>query len=137
MVFEHGSHLLFKAIRKFLAMIVIFIDWVTKPKPIQRIETDQIQAQEKVKGLALYQLHACPFCVKVRRAIHRLNVDIEIRDVNKLNYRTELETQGGRVMTPCLRIERDSKVEWLYESGEIIGYLDALVGVSTESKLTA
>ncbi len=119
--------MLVKVIRKGLGMIVIFISWLTNPKPIKRIEARQVQAQAKVKGLALYQLWACPFCVKVRRAIHRLNVDIEMRDINAANYRQELKSQGGRVMAPCLRIEENGKVKWLYESSDIIRYLDDLI----------
>jgi glutathione S-transferase len=35
-----------------------------------------------------------------------------------------LVNQGGKLQVPCLRIEKDGKVEWLYESSSIINYLN-------------
>jgi glutaredoxin len=117
-----------KALRNGLGMIIVFISWLTNPRPVKRSEADQAQAQAKAKGLALYQLYACPFCVITRRAIHRLNVTIEIRDIKNPQYREELVKQGGRVMVPCLRIEDGDSVKWLYESGDIVPYLDECFG---------
>jgi glutaredoxin len=120
--------MLVKALRNGLGMIIVFVSWLTQPKPIKRNEIDQAQAQEDTQGLALYQLYACPFCVKTRRAIHRLNITIEIRDIGKqASYRQELEQQGGRVKVPCLRIEEQGKVRWMYESSDIVSYLDQRV----------
>lgn len=129
--------IILKIVRNGLGIIVVFINWLTKPKPIKRIEADQNQAQATVSSLALYQLYACPFCVKVRRAIHRLNVDIEVRNINTPKYREELQTQGGRVKAPCLRIEESGEVSWLYESSDIIRFLEDKLGVSNEEKLPA
>jgi glutaredoxin len=121
--------MLVKALRNGLGMIIVFVSWLTQPKKIKRNETDQAQAQENTRGLALYQLYACPFCVKTRRAIHRLNITIEIRDIGKqASYRQELEQQGGRVKVPCLRIEDQGEVRWMYESDDIISYLNQRVG---------
>ena len=120
--------MLVKALRNGLGLIIVFISWLTKPKQIKRAESEQAQAQAKTVGLALYQLYACPFCVKTRRAIHRLNVDIELRDIKHAAYREELSTQGGRVMVPCLRIEEAGEVKWLYESNDIIQFLDTRFG---------
>ncbi len=117
--------MLVKALRNGLGLIIVGLDRLTRPSAIRRTSDQQAQAQEAVKGLALYQLYACPFCVKVRRHIHRLNVDIECRDIGKHpHYRQELEAQGGRVMVPCLRIEDSTGIHWCYESSEIIHYLD-------------
>jgi glutaredoxin len=120
--------MLVKSLRNGLGMIIVFVSWLTQPKPIKRNEIDQAQAQEDTQGLALYQLYACPFCVKTRRAIHRLNITIEIRDIGKqASYRQELEQQGGRVKVPCLRIEEQGEVRWMYESSDIVSYLDQRV----------
>ena len=116
-----------KALRNGLGMIIVFISWLTNPKPIKRAAAEQAAAQAKTTGLALYQRYACPFCVKTRRTIHRLNVNIEIRDIKNTQYRDELVTQGGRAMVPCLRIEESGTVKWLYESNDIIRYLNALI----------
>lgn len=50
-----------------------------------RAVAKQADVQAKTKGLTLYQRYGCPFCVKTHRAIHRLNVNIEIRDI-KIQY---------------------------------------------------
>jgi len=117
--------MLVKLVRNALGSVVVFIDWVSRPKPIQRTPTEQIRVQSLFNGLSLYQFRACPFCVKTRRAIHALGVDIELCDINKeIKHREELEQGGGRVKVPCLRIEENNEVRWLYESSEIIEYLN-------------
>ncbi len=95
---------------------------------MQRTPEQQAQAQLAVSGLALYQLFACPFCVKTRRAIHQLNIDIDIRDIKHAEHRQTLQEQGGRTMVPCLRIEEGENVSWLYESNDIIAFLKDKVG---------
>ncbi|MFT4632028.1 MAG: glutathione S-transferase [Candidatus Azotimanducaceae bacterium] len=39
-------------------------------------------------------------------------------------FRDKLLQGGGEIQTPCLRIEKDGAVEWLYESSAIINYLE-------------
>jgi glutaredoxin len=114
-----------KLVRNALGSIVVFFDWLTRPKSIQRSPTEQIRVQSAFDGLSLYQFRACPFCVKTRRAIHVLGVDVELRDINKVKkYREELQRGGGQVKVPCLRIEDNNNVRWMYESSEIIEYLN-------------
>jgi len=116
--------LLLKALRNGLGLIIVFFDWLSRPKKTVRSAQEQDAAQAAVKGLSLYQFYACPFCVKTRRAIHQLNVNIEARDINKNPmHREQLELGGGRVKVPCLRIEEGDDVRWLYESDEIIKFL--------------
>lgn len=58
----------------------------------------------------------------------RLGLNIEKRYAqHNTIFRYELQQQGGKVTVPCLRIapsptEAD-QVQWLYESNEIIRYL--------------
>ncbi len=57
--------------------------------------------------------------------MYRLNLRVETRDAKRDEaHRATLLNQGGRVKVPCLRIEKDGVVEWLYESNAIIAYLD-------------
>lgn len=117
--------LILKAVRNGLGLIIVFFDWVSRPKPTQRSEQEQASAQSAMQGLSLYQFFACPFCTKTRRAIHKLNVNVESRDINKSpEFRQQLEQGGGRVKVPCLRIEDQGKVRWMYESDEIISFLE-------------
>ncbi len=122
--------MLLKFVRNALGLIIVFFDWLSRPKPITRSSDAQSKAQATLDGHSLYQFFACPFCVKTRRAVHALGVDLELRDINKEPHRrAELEQGGGRVKVPCLRIDNGDQVTWLYESGDIIEYLQNRVVV--------
>jgi glutathione S-transferase len=85
----------------------------------------QAQLDQQTSQFKLYQFKAWPFCVKVRRAIKREGLKIETRDAkNNQQFRQELLEQGGKIKVPCLRIEKNGQVEWLYESNDIIAYLN-------------
>ena len=128
--------MLVKLIREGLGRAIVFTSFITRPKPIQRSESSQALVNEACEKLSLYQFYACPFCVKVRRAIHRLNLPIEYRDTQKAPFREELEAQGGRIKVPCLRIESDSGVQWMYESNDIIAYLEQSFSEAASSAAT-
>ncbi|MBC3410831.1 MULTISPECIES: glutaredoxin family protein [Pseudomonas] len=114
-----------KALRVGLGQIIVFGDWISRPAKKKRDAAAQAAVEQQAKGLALYQFHACPFCVKTRRTLHRLNVPVALRDAkNDPQHRQALLEGGGRVKVPCLRIEEDGKVNWMYESKAIIAYLD-------------
>lgn len=112
-------------IRWALGRIILLLNWLFSPRS-RSLNPEQKQKFDRdAHSLALYQFLACPFCVKVRREIKRLNIDIELRDAKtNLAHREELEQQGGKIKAPCLRIEESTgEVKWLYESGDIIHYL--------------
>ncbi|MEC8080428.1 MAG: glutathione S-transferase N-terminal domain-containing protein, partial [Pseudomonadota bacterium] len=76
--------------------------------------------------LTLYQFTACPFCTKTRRAMYKLNLPIEKRSASEGSpYRAELQAGGGQVKVPCLRISENGNVQWMYDSKEIIRYLES------------
>ena len=125
--------LLLKGLRLGLGQLVIFFDYITRPQKMSRSDLLQGYMNEQAKQLSLYQFHACPFCVKVRRALHRLNIDVDLHDAkNDIDRRQELLEEGGKVKVPCLRLEQDGEVTWLYESKEIIAYLDERFGAKTQ-----
>ncbi|KDD68483.1 glutaredoxin [Pseudomonas mandelii PD30] len=114
-----------KALRVGLGQLIIFIDFITRPGKKQRPAEVQAQVNTAAKGLTLYQFHACPFCVKTRRTLHRLNVPVALRDAkNNEQDRQALLEQGGKIKVPCLRIEENGQTTWMYESKVIIDYLD-------------
>jgi len=118
-----------KALRATLGQLIVLGDAVTRPRPQTRSAQGQADVQAQASRLALYQFEACPFCVKTRRAMHRLNVPIALRDAkNDPQARAELQTGGGRVKVPCLRIEEAGGTRWMYESNDIIAYLDKRFG---------
>jgi len=117
---------IFKPVRWVLGQIIIFIDWVTRPKPVERTEAAQKEVDAKTDNMVLYQFNQCPFCVKTRRQIHRLALNIEKRDArNDEKWNQELINDGGKYQVPCLKItDTDGSVEWMYESTEINQYLE-------------
>lgn len=126
--------MILKMLREGLGRLVLFFDWLTRPKPVQRSPEQQQLVEQQLRGMKLYQLHACPFCIKTRRALHRLALPIETRDVQKGSpWREELEQGGGRIQVPCLRIESDGQDVWMYESGDIIRYLEQRFGEASDS----
>ena len=116
---------IFKPVRWILGQIIIFIDWATRPKPVQRSAEAQAEVDKQTVNMALYHFQMCPFCVKTRRQIHRLGLNIENRDArNDPNWNQELINEGGKYQVPCLKITRqDGSVEWMYESTDINQYL--------------
>lgn len=117
--------MLIKALRIGLGQLVVFADWISRPRKLKRSPEAQAEVERATANLALYQFHACPFCVKVRRTLHRLNLPVQLRDAkHDGEHRQALEQQGGRIKVPCLRIEENGQSTWLYESKAIIAYLD-------------
>lgn len=113
-------------IHKLLGALILMIDWLTTPKGIQRSEEAQMAINQQTKAITLYQYKACPFCVKVRRAIKRQSLAIETHDAKRCEIaRAELLTGGGKLKVPCLKIiDNEGKENWMYESKDIIHYLE-------------
>ncbi|MFP6800362.1 MAG: glutaredoxin domain-containing protein [Pseudomonas sp.] len=117
--------MIIKALRIGLGQLIIFLDWISRPAKRKRTPEAQAAVEKNASNLALYQFHACPFCVKTRRTLHKLNVPVALRDAkNDAQARNDLEQFGGKIKVPCLRIEENGQSTWLYESKAIIAYLD-------------
>lgn len=112
-------------IRWLLGRLVLFFNWLTQPAVMNHPPARQAELDAFAAELTLYEFNACPFCVKVRRELRRLGIDIERRDARRdEGHREELLAGGGRYQVPCLRIPaEDGSAQWLYESGEIIDWL--------------
>ena len=96
---------------------------------VRRDPAAQAALDARTAGLVLYHFPTCPFCIRVRRRLRRLGLNVALRDArNDPAARAELETGGGKVQVPCLRISHDDdRVEWLYESDAINAWLERLV----------
>lgn len=96
------------------------------PRAIKREAAEQDKINNEVKNLSLYQFPTCPFCIKVRRQMRRLNLPLELRNARIEGiHRHDLLSQGGKIKAPCLRIEQaDGSSKWMYESNDIIDYLN-------------
>ncbi len=103
--------------------IILFLNFVFRPKQKKRTVEEQSKVNKSLSTIRLYEFRLCPFCVKVRRKMHALNVPIEITDAKKEPFRQELLDGGGKIQVPCLRISEEGSVKWLYESSDINKYL--------------
>lgn len=114
-----------KFVRWFLGRLILALDFLTSPRPLKRNEEDQAVVDAKTATMSLYQFHACPFCVKVRRQIRKGALNIELKDAkNDMVNKEKLTKEGGKHKVPCLRIEQDgNNIIWLYNSKDINSYL--------------
>lgn len=115
----------FRFVRLILTPFMLLSEQLTTPKGVSRDAEEQARVDEATKQLALYQFSACPFCIKVRKEIARLGLNIETRNAqHDAQHRAELEAGGGRIKVPCLKIQQeDGSERWLYESDEIKSWL--------------
>jgi glutathione S-transferase len=95
------------------------------PRGVVRPASIQMNIDSECAKLKLYHFNSCPFCIKVRHEMARLSLPIQLREAqHNVKQRDELLLGGGKVQTPCLQIsDTHGNVQWLYESSDIIKYL--------------
>lgn len=115
----------FRGLRLVLAPVMLIAEKLSTPQAVERSEEEQAKVDAECENLALYQFRTCPFCIKVRKEIARLGLDIELRDAQlDPEHKKALQEGGGRVKVPCLKISHaDGQDQWLYESADINAWL--------------
>ncbi len=111
-------------IRWILGRIILLLNFVFSPKKLKRETKLQEEIDQQTKALQLYQYPACPFCVKVRREMRRQGLNVDTINAKQEQHKQVLLTQAGKIQVPCLRIEENNQVSWLYESSAIVEYLN-------------
>ena len=125
------TRIFFRALRLLLKPFMLIWAKFGSPSGVVRPAREQLEIDQECSKLALYHFSTCPFCIKVRHEMARLSLPIQLRDAQRApkhahdpNHQADLLQGGGKVQTPCLRIEDvQGNVQWMYESGEIIKYL--------------
>ena len=113
-----------KFIRQVLGRIIVLLNFVFSPRKKKRSKVAQDKVNVETQQLTLYQFYLCPFCVRVRRMMTRLSLNIACHDIKTSEkHHADLMTGGGKRKVPCLRIEENDKIAWLYESMAINTYL--------------
>ncbi len=128
--------MILKLIRMVLGALLLTGNALFPARPrVRRSAQEKATLQPDLSRLKLYEFRACPFCLKVRRGLRRMDLDIERRDaLRNERYAAELVQGGGELQVPCLRIEdAPGQVQWLYESAEILAYLEKRFSLSTRS----
>lgn len=114
-----------KVVRWVLGQLILLLNFIFTPRSKKRAPEQQAQAEAQLQGLALYQYKACPFCVKVRRALKRQGVSVPLMDAKAdAAAREALMQGGGKLKVPCLHIQDEAGERWLYESNDIIAFID-------------
>lgn len=84
---------------------------------------------KNLNDIQLYYFNTCPYCIKVLLAIKMMGLEFEHKNIHSSEiYTNELMEGGGKKQVPCLRIEENDSVRWLYESSDIIDYLQQRKG---------
>jgi len=106
--------------------MVLIAEKIFPPSPIIREPMVQQSIDRETANMAMYEFRGCPFCMRTRRALRRLNLHIELRDaLNNPEHKKDLLEQGGKNQVPCLRFTaEDGSEQWLYESLDIIDFLE-------------
>jgi glutathione S-transferase len=71
----------------------------------------------------LYYSKYCYFCQKVSVFLAGREHSVEMMNTSDPKHHLELLKGGGKGQVPCLRIESQGQIEWMYESDAIINYL--------------
>ena len=117
-------------VRWIVGRIILLLNFIFTPRGVKRAVEQQQQVDQQTVKLKLYQFAACRFCVKVRRQMKRLSLNVELRDAKVEGQdKVDLTNLGGRHKVPCLRIESENgDIKWLYESSDINNYLTQQFG---------
>ena len=70
-------------------------------------------SRKRLKGHELFYFTTCQYCIKVRLALWRMGLELQLKDINFLHpkNKAELIAGGGKKQVPCLRIE-DERMEF-------------------------
>ncbi len=83
----------------------------------------------KAADLSLYHYDGCFYCGRVRKALERLGVEVELRNIHaEPRHLADLLAARGRQTVPVLRIQKPEGDEWMPESSDIVRYLERRFG---------
>lgn len=76
---------------------------------------------------SLYYYDSCPFCARVLRSLDKVNAKVELRNImSDSAHRSALQQATRRTTVPCLRIESGAESQWMFESMDIMRFLQSL-----------
>ncbi len=115
----------FKLLRIVLGPFMLLWEIMSRPPRRERPPAAQARVDQECRDLVLYQYRTCPFCIKVRKEMYRLALNIECRDAQREGAdRQALLAGGGQLKVPCLKVtDATGSSRWIYESSVIMAYL--------------
>ncbi|WP_414500393.1 glutaredoxin family protein [Zymobacter sp. IVIA_12111.31 C1] len=113
------------------AGMMLGMAWLATPALATTSATHDAKVQTapiaKDAPLVLYYRDDCPYCWNVMSYLNDHHRELPMKEINSSEaISNELIIGGGKRQVPCLRIRENNgnKVTWLYQSAEIIKYLD-------------
>lgn len=76
--------------------------------------------------LTLYYRPTCPFCRRVLAVVDRMQLQVELKDIDDEVLALELESRGGKRQVPYL-VDSAAALE-MYESDDIVTHLQSTYG---------
>ena len=70
-------------IRWFVGRVILLINFLFSPRSPQHSSELNAKLNDALLGMLLYQYPACPFCVKVRRAMKRSGIQLPLIDAKR------------------------------------------------------
>lgn len=115
----------FRTLRIVLGPFMLLKEALTKPKGLVRTAAAQAAVDAQSQTMSLYQFKTCPFCIKTRKEIDRLSLNIKRVDAQHEGAdRQALLAATGQTKVPCLRIvDAAGQSQWMGDSDKIIAYL--------------
>lgn len=115
----------FRTLRIVLGPFMLLKEALTKPKGLVRTAAAQADVDTQCQTLSLYQFKTCPFCIKTRKEVARMSLNIKRVDAQHEGAdRQALLAGTGLTKVPCLRIvDAAGQSQWIGDSDKIIAYL--------------
>ena len=89
------------------------------------------ESAEEQPQITLYRLQACPYCERVVRRLHELDLDFQSRFVEPMHGDRNVVKRVAGVRTVPVIVDRKTGVT-MAESANIVDYLDGTYGVATD-----
>lgn len=87
-------------------------------------------------AFTLYHFDTCPYCLRVRRALDDLGIEVELKNVQTdPQAHATLVEATGRATVPVLYLHQEQT--WMPESGDIVRFLYAQFGNGRKPPLSA
>lgn len=102
---------------------------------LQRSPLEQSRVDRLASQLTLYVMDNDSPSKQVRRELKNLNINLTIKNLKRCHtYQKELLSGGGQAQVPCLRIECTKNTQWMYDSHDIIDYLNSQFASKSQDK---
>jgi len=93
------------------------------------------ESTDEQPPITLYRLQACPYCERVVRRLHELDLDFQSRFVEPMHGDRDVVKRVAGVRTVPVIVDETTGVT-MAESGNIVSYLDGTYGEGGDRVLT-